>query len=339
MRQLKFLVLTDHRGHSEQNSLYALARTLAADARTASVRVASRGDGRNDAFFAGDLAAAAYGPVVGDRFAFDPTGAQFAGATECQRYGEADAVWLRLPPPADRSFFARLTTPAPASAPENAPLVFNDPAGILATGSKAFLRHFPELTAPTRWVRSATDIRDFAARHPIVLKPLQEYGGRGLVRVAGDTAEADGQTYALADWLAASAPDVAAGHYLAMKFLKNVTAGDKRILVVNGKILGASLRLPAPGGWLCNVAQGGRSLPSQPTPAEEAIVATVAPALLERGVVMFGVDTLADDDGRRVLSELNTNSVGGFPQAEAQSGRPVLQQTIDGIYDYLYARL
>ena len=335
MNPLKFLVLTDHRGHSDQNSLYALVRTLAADARVAAVYVASRGDDRNAAFFGGEVTAPLAVLRVDEYFAFDPSGAQFSIGAEQLTFGEADVVWLRLPPPADAAFFARLTPPAPAAGP----LIVNDPQGILETGSKAFLLRFPEFTAPVRRMQSTDDVRAFAALHPIVLKPLRDYGGRGLVRIGQGVAELDDRKYPLNQWLQSVEKEIVAGHYLGMKYLRNVSQGDKRILVVNGRILGASLRLPAAGQWLCNVARGGTSVLAEVAPEEKVMIAAVAPVLLAKGVVIFGADTLVDDDGKRVLSELNTNSIGGFPQAQAQTGRPVLQQTIDGLFDYLSRRL
>lgn len=335
MKKADFLILTDHRGHSDQNSLYALARTLAADARTGNLYVASRGDTRNDAFFAGDLSAPMHGVRAGRDFAYDASGCQFTEGGEEVNFSAVTAVWLRLPPPADAAFFAHLTAGAPATAPAHLPLIFNDPRGILETGNKAFLLNFPEFTAPVRRMQTMDDVRQFQALHPIVLKPLQEYGGRGLVKVGEGKAAVGDEEVDLEEWLLSAKEAIENGGYLAMKFLPNVTQGDKRILVVNGQILGASLRLPGPGQWLCNVAQGGTSVPATVTPEEEAMVAAIAPVLLAKGVVIFGADTLVDDQGKRVLSELNTNSIGGFPQTEAQTGRPILQQTINGIYDYL----
>lgn len=339
MKALNFLILTDQSGHSDQNSLYALTRKLVADERTQSVFVVSREDGRNADFFAGNLAAPLFGIVAQDDFRFAVAAQQFAVSQAQMTYTEADVVWLRLPPPADRNFFAALTSFAPASAPKAKPVLINHPDGIFETGSKAFLCHFPEFTAAVRRVQSTLEVQSFADQHPIVLKPLEEYGGRGLVRIMNATAEVAGETFPLAEWLKTAAKDIEAGHYLAMKYLKNVSEGDKRILVVNGKILGASLRIPAPGQWLCNVSQGGTSVPADVTPEETAMIAAVAPVLLKKGVVIFGADTLTDDDGKRVLSELNTNSIGGFPQAEAQTGRPILQQTINEIYNYLRNRI
>lgn len=339
MKTLKFLILTDHSGHSKKNSLYALTRKLVADPRTTLAFIASRADDRNTPFFAGDLSSPIYGIEADDGFQFDASATQFQQAEGKMLYWEADVVWLRLPPPASGSFFATLTSFPPASAPQNSPIIINNPAGIIETGNKIFLCQFPELTAPVKKVKTVADVQNFAHKHPIVLKPVMEYGGRGLVRIINEQVEVSSKIYPLQEWLEEARSAIEDGAYLAMKFLKNVSKGDKRILVVNGKILGASLRIPAPGQWLCNVSQGGKSVVTSVTPEEEAIVAAVAPILLEKGVVIFGADTLVDDDGNRVLSELNTNSIGGFPQAEAQTGRPILQQTIDGIYDYLYARL
>ncbi|MEL7221577.1 MAG: hypothetical protein AAGJ93_09680, partial [Bacteroidota bacterium] len=59
------------------------------------------------------------------------------------------------------------------------------------------------------------------------------------------------------------------------------------------------------------------------------------PRLQEAGVLIYGVDTLMGDDGKRVLSEINTLSIGGFPQAEAQSGRPIISQTIELLFNYV----
>jgi glutathione synthase len=340
---MHFLILTDHTGHSDQNSLYALIRKLRSDSRTHGIMVASKGDPRNDRFFTGELDSPVYGVLVGREtdFRYDTTGQQFQEATTSTKLGAQDVVWLRLPPPADGALFARLTSFVPAPALKEGPwshkkpVFINDPEGIVETGSKDFLHHFLDFTAPVRRMQSADDLREFASLYPIVLKPLQEYGGRGLVKVSNGMAEVDGQEFPLDTWLSAADPTA----YLGMKFLKNVGQGDKRILVVNGKILGASLRLPAPGQWLCNVARGGTSVVAEVAPEEEAMIAAVAPVLLNKGIVIFGADTLVDDNGKRVLSELNTNSIGGFPQAEAQTGRPILQQTINGIYDYLEERL
>ena len=82
------------------------------------------------------------------------------------------------------------------------------------------------------------------------------------------------------------------------------------------------------------MAAGGSSVPSDPTKEEFEMVEKLALPLLANGILIAGIDTLVDDDGKRVLSEINALSIGGFPQAEQQTGRPILQQTVDAIIDY-----
>ncbi len=315
MKRLNFLILTDHSGHSEQNSLYALVNTLARDLRCARVDLASRGTAGNGAFFAG-AGTQVRGFTVAERLAFRSDGAAFREAPGSFDPQEYDVVWLRLPHPVSDDFFTYLGT-------LTGPLVVNRPEGIVQTGNKSFLRNFPDLTPPVRLVASEEEARAFAREFPIVLKPLRAYGGHGIVRLD----HPDGEF--AADW---SKP------YLAMKFLPNVSRGDKRILLVNGKILAASLRVPAPGEWLCNVAQGGTSVAADIDPEEREIVRHLAPELLRHGICFAGIDTLVNDVGVRVLSEINTLSIGGFPQAEVQTGRPILQLAIDELFDFCYAR-
>ena len=326
---MRFLALTDPSGHSHQNSLYSLMRTLAADARTSSVHVASRNDARNADFFNNKPQTALYTTAVDTSFAYDPSEALFNQNQYTLSAADVDVVLLRLPRPIPDGFWAHLREWCGHC------IIVNDPAGIERTGSKAFLLNFPEICPPMRLVRSVAEVENFAAQFPIVLKPLREYGGKGIAQVREGAVMTDGATLPLHRYLEQIAPQLITEGYLAMQFLERVHEGDKRILVVNGEILAASLRLPAAGGWLCNVAQGGSTHGSDVTPAERRIVATIAPALRAAGIVFYGVDTLMGNHGTRVLSEVNTLSVGGFPQAEAQSGRPVLQQAIDGLYRYL----
>ena len=98
--------------------------------------------------------------------------------------------------------------------------------------------------------------------------------------------------------------------------------------------MGASLRLPAKESWLCNVAMGGTSNFSEADEDELEIVRRVNPILSKMGIVMYGLDTLVDDDGKRVLSEINTTSIGGLPQIAKMTQQPLVEKAIDLIWAY-----
>lgn len=329
MKKYKILSLTDHKKHSKENSIYALMTTLLQHPQCAKLDIASRGNQANDAFFHQLSTTKLYASAVDSPFSFQDNGQQFIEDQKLVQLEEYDLIILRLPRPVTTEFMLYLAEKAKEA------LLINHPLGIEKTSTKAYLLGFPELCPSIRLCHSIEEIMDFGKQFPIVLKPLKEYGGKGILKIEGQTVYDGNTPYPALDYLSKIKTQIETEGYLAMKFLKNVSQGDKRILVVNGQILAASLRLPAKDSWLCNVAQGGSSVPAQVTAEEVAIIEKIAPPLLQEGIVIFGADTLVDDDGKRILSEINTLSIGGFPQAEEQTGKPILQQTINNIFEYV----
>lgn len=329
MSKYRILVLTDHSGHSAENSLYALVRSMIQHELCEHVLVSSRGISDNAGFFAGDLDAPLYAVEASEDFAYDADGLAYQHVAMTVDLEAIDAVFLRLPRPVEDDFLLAL----PALF-HNATFI-NNPNGIVATSSKEFLLHFPTVTTDTILVRSTQEVVEIAVKMDLVLKPLRDYGGRGVIKIQGGRVDDGASTYHIATYLPRIASELQDRGYIAMRYLKNVTQGDKRILVVEGQILAASLRLPAPDKWLCNVAQGGTSVAAEVDEVERQIIETITPKLLQAGILMYGADTLVDDDGKRVLSEVNVLSIGGFPQAEKQTGRPIVRQVIDSFFNYI----
>lgn len=329
MKKYKGIVLTDHRHHSDQNSVYALSAALAQHPQLEVLHVASRYNTQNNSFFEHRQTTIVHAIQATANFSFQADGQQFLAGTELVDLAHVDFVFLRLPRPVSDEFLHYLAEALPQA------VLVNHPQGIMKTSSKAFLLEVQQWCPPIQLCRSVEEVWAFAQRFPIVLKPLREYGGRGIVRIENGQAYTGDKGQPLEDYLASITSVLEKEGYLGMQFLKNVSQGDKRVLVVNGHIMGCSLRLPAEGSWLCNVAQGGTSVPASLTPEEELMVKDLAPRLLAEGILMFGMDTLVDDNGKRVLSEINTLSIGGFPQAAAQTGRPIVELTADAIIQYL----
>lgn len=326
-----FLVLTDHSRHSSENSVYALMAKLSQHSQCGKLDIASRGNSANAAFFQNCASTTLNVKSVDAQFSFDKSGNQFIENTQLVDVQDYDVIIMRLPRPTSDAFLNFVAELGQDK------VIINHPKGIQQTSTKAFLLNFPEVCPAIRLCYSIAEILTFAKQFPIVLKPLKEYGGKGILKIDGDVLN-DGTTdFDTITYLENLKSYIETEGFLAMEFLKNVSQGDKRILVVNGQILASSLRLPAENSWLCNVAQGGRSVPAEATPEEIHIIKTITPKLLEAGILIFGADTLVNNDGKRILSEVNTLSIGGFPQAEKQTGRPILQQTVDGIINYVNA--
>ena len=327
-RRYRILVLTDHSGHSDQNSIYAILSQLIIHPQCQYVDIASRGLKENDFFFQDMYAHAILGNRVDSSFKYSASGDAYRKGLKKLNREDYDIVLMRLPRPISDEFLLCLSDIFKHA------IICNDPKGITITSNKKFLLHFPELCPSVRLCHSIAEIEEEIQKHPIVLKPLKEYGGRGLLKIDGDQLHDGEQFFDTLEYLTEMEDVIVKDGYLSMKFLKNVTEGDKRILVVGGEILASSLRLPPKGSWLCNVAKGGTSVASEVTPEEQNIITQINPRLKDEGILMYGVDTLVDDQGNRILSEINTLSIGGFPQAEAQTGKPVIQSLINKIFEY-----
>jgi len=324
MNKYKVLILTDHKEHTQENSLYELTSKLLMHDKTCSVDIVSRAVPKNDDFFDKKMDSQIFGTPVQSDFAFsnkrNPLDREIRANDEFQY----NLVWLRLPPPLDKAFLDYLSLRFQKQ------VIINSPHGIHHTGTKEFLLNFQAVCPPLKICKHIDDIVEFKKEFPIVLKPFRAYGGAGIIRIEDETVWSGNRKISFSEFQ----HEYDGTEYLGVKFLKNVDKGDKRIVVVNGTILGASLRLPAKDSWICNVAMGGSSNKTDITEEEYEIIEAINPRLKEMGVVMYGVDTLVDDDGKRVLSELNTTSIGGLPQIATMNQEPLVEKAIDLIWDY-----
>lgn len=333
IRQYRILVLTDHTGHSDQNSIYAILNQMSAHPRCHSIDIASRGLKENSHFFDGMHREALLGCSVTSDFRYSKSGNSYKHNLRKLKVKYYDIVLLRLPRPITDDFLSWV-----AEVFSHA-YVVNNPKGIIRTSNKKYLVNFPTICPDLRLCYSIEEIKEEIDKYPIVLKPLKEYGGRGLLKIQSDIIDDGVNEYDTDTYLNALQERIESDGYLSMRYLKNVSQGDKRILVVGGEILASSLRLPKEGNWLCNVSQGGESVATEVTEREREIINKINPILASEGILIYGTDTLVDDDGQRVLSEINTLSVGGFPQAEAQSGKPIIKKLLDKIFEHADQRI
>lgn len=327
-KQYKILCLTDHRHHSAENSIYELLKTMSAHPGAKYVDVATRGDSRNDDFFFGLQTDQLYVSRVEATFSYAKAFDTWSLAHK-RPLSHYDIILLRLPRPIPDGFFDFLT----AHFPENA--IINRPSAIKETGSKAFLQSVRELCPPIHLCRNLRDIEAIRNSFPIVLKPFEGYGGRGILKISGNEVWEGDKKFTYQAFRDAYLDDPTP--YLAMKYLEYVDQGDKRVLVAGRSVIGASLRKPAEGSWMCNVSQGGTSHYAELEPEEWHIAHQLIQILNPRGIVLFGFDTLMDQDGKRKLSEINTLSVGGLVQAGELSGEPVVQRVVDAFWEYIHS--
>ena len=216
-----------------------------------------------------------------------------------------DVVLVRQDPPFDMAY---ITSTYLLEAIHPATLVVNDPTEIRNAPEKIFVTRFPGVQPPTVITRDLDVIEDFRARHgDIVLKPLYGGGGSGVARLKADDPNLD----ALMELHFAIGRDPV----IAQKFLPAVSAGDKRILIVNGEPVGAINRVPASGQVRSNLRVGGRAEAVELTARDRELCATIGPELKRRGLIFVGVDVIGEH-----LTEINVTSPTGAQQLKRFAG-------------------
>ncbi len=212
-----------------------------------------------------------------------------------------DVVWLRQDPPFDMGY---ITTTHILERLAGETLVVNDPFWVRNYPEKLLVLEFQDLTPPTLIARDLDTIRAFRARHgDMILKPLYGNGGAGVFRLP----ESDRNLASLHELFIG----INREPLIAQKFVPDVSAGDKRIILVDGEAVGAINRIPAEGETRSNLHVGGRAEKIALTARDKEICAAIGPLLREKGQVFVGIDVIGD-----YLTEINVTSPTGIQELE-----------------------
>ncbi|MBN8481781.1 MAG: glutathione synthase [Xanthomonadales bacterium] len=227
-----------------------------------------------------------------------------------------DLVLARKDPPVDAQFL--YDTLVLQLAHDASVLVANHPQALRDANEKLFTLRFPQCIAPTLVAREVSEIRRFVAEHDkVVLKPLDGMGGRSIFRshhgdpnlnVILETLTMNGQAFAV-----------------AQKFIPEISAGDKRILVIDGEPVEYALaRIPQGDDFRGNLAAGGKGVGVPLSERDRWIVAEVAPELRRRGMLFVGLDVIGD-----WLTEVNVTSPTCIRELDAQFGLNIAGRLFD----------
>ncbi|MBV8603258.1 MAG: glutathione synthase [Pelomonas sp.] len=231
---------------------------------------------------------------------------------------DAGAVLMRKDPPFDSEYF--YATHLLQQAEREGARVFNKPAALRDHPEKLAILEFPEHIAPTLVTRSEAAIRAFhAEHHDIILKPLDGMGGMGIFRVGPDGLNLG----AIVETLNKGGAQTV----MVQRFIPEIAAGDKRVLVIGGVPVPYCLaRIPQGGEVRGNLAAGGKGVAQALSPADRAIAEAIGPRLAARGLLLIGLDVIGDR-----LTEINVTSPTCFQEITEQTGCDVAALFVDAL--------
>jgi glutathione synthase len=231
---------------------------------------------------------------------------------------EFEAVLMRKDPPFDLEYVVS-TWLLSAAAREGAH-VFNAPDAIRDHNEKLAIAEFPQFVTPTLVTREPQRLQAFIdAERDVVVKRLDVMGGENVFRVRAD----DPNRNVIVEIMSQRGSRTV----MAQRYIPQIAEGDKRVLLIDGKLVPHCLaRIPKAGESRGNLAAGARGEAQPVTARHREIAAALGPKLAARGLLLVGLDVIGEH-----LTEVNVTSPTGFREIQDQTGFDVAGMFMDAL--------
>ena len=208
---------------------------------------------------------------------------------------DLDCILMRKDPPFDSEFI--YATYILEAAENLGVLVVNRAQSLRDCNEKIFATQFPQCTPPVLVSRDPQRLRAFHTEYKnVIFKPLDGMGGTGIFHARED----DPNVSVIIETLS----DFGTRTIMVQRYIPEITQGDKRILMIDGKPVPWCLaRVPAVGETRGNLAAGGEGIVQALSGRDRWIAEQVSPHLRDKGLIFVGLDVIGD-----YLTEINVTS-------------------------------
>ena len=189
---------------------------------------------------------------------------------------------------------------------KNRTKIINNPESVRNISEKLFSIKFMQLMPPTIFTKNLNEIINFYQKHKkIVLKPVNGYAGKNIYFINRKL-----NLGALKKYLRKS------GFVMVQKFLPLVKYGDKRVFIINGKVVGAIKRVPSKNSILSNISQGGKAFKTNLNKFEKKVSDHIAKVLKKNNIYFAGIDLISG----KLIGDINVTSPTGLIQFKQLTG-------------------
>ena len=232
-----------------------------------------------------------------------------------------EVIMMRQDPPVDYSFI--VNTMILEKAADSGVNVINNPSNLRNLNEKIFALNFPQFCPPTLITSDFEIFNNFLRENEhIVVKPLNSMGGDSIFQLKKDD-----------EYLSEVYSKISRDSevkFIAQKFLPEISIGDKRILIINGKVpKHAVLRTPPKGEFIGNLAAGGSASTIELNEQDKIIAQTVADKMLDFGLYIVGLDMIGN-----FLTEINLTSPTCFRELNDQAGENLAKLFVDELFGH-----
>ena len=175
--------------------------------------------------------------------------------------------------------------------------IINNPTSIRNISEKLYSAKYQKFMPSTIFTKNIDEIKKFLKHQKkIILKPIHSFGGNDIYLVSKFNSRL------IKKFIKKH------GHIMCQKFLSKIHKGDKRIFIINGKIVGAISRIPKKGSFLSNLSKGGKAINTKITSLEKKISKKIAYDLKNEKIFFAGIDFI----DQKLNGDINVTSPTGL---------------------------
>ena len=175
--------------------------------------------------------------------------------------------------------------------------IINDPTSIRNISEKLYSVKFLRYMPSTIFSQNIDEIKKFFKKNDrVILKPIHSFGGNDIYLLNKFDLKFIKKFIKKHN------------HIICQKYLSKIYKGDKRVFLINGKIVGVISRIPKKGSFLSNMSKGAKPITTKLTRIEKKISVLVAKNLKKENIFFAGIDFIDE----KLNGDINVTSPTGL---------------------------
>jgi glutathione synthase len=183
--------------------------------------------------------------------------------------------------------------------------IINDPTSIRNVSEKLYSAKYQKFMPDTIFSQNLDEIRSFFKKNKkVIVKPIHSYSGNDILLMNSFNLKT------INNFIKKHA------HIMCQKFLPKISKGDKRVFIINGKVVGAISRVPKKGSFLSNMSKGAVPINIKLTKSELKISKLISKDLKKENIFFAGIDFI----DQKLNGDINVTSPTGLKSLYDLSG-------------------
>ena len=175
--------------------------------------------------------------------------------------------------------------------------IINDPTSIRNISEKLYSAKYKKFMPNTLFSQDLNEIKKFFSKNnKVIIKPIHSYSGNDILLLKKFDQKKIKRFIKIHD------------HIMMQSFLQKIEKGDKRVFIINGKVVGAISRIPKKGSYLSNMSKGAMPINTKLTSKEMMISKKIAKDLKKENIFFSGIDFI----DQKLNGDINVTSPTGL---------------------------